>query len=345
MIRPRVKKHHCDIGSPHLRTSLAHQSSFESSLTAPADPSFRSSSPGPGDIHDLRLHSGILLGGGRSLDAQSQQTRRFNEAPEIVQEECRHPQTRVVANLRYSLEQLRVAGDRDGYQRLVDNVVVGPAAIKASDVEHLLGVNNDLYSRAKCRRKALMEGGHMPVWGEEGGRVECRSGRADARKKSGGRSVRLQASPERRCRGQDNRGVGGGGGSGGKQTSWRCPDLLFQFQLFSKFGESGSDGSQITLTQSDKWLRQAKVIDGWNVTTTDTAIAFRKISRGSIWLIFSQFREFLEELIGRKGLNLQEVTLKCFPAYSVSYLWRLFNHISAFCKPSFRPAPFQTRLL
>merc|ERR1712218_607512 len=99
------------------------------------------------------------------------------------------------------------------------------------------------------------------------------------------------------------------------------PDLLAQFQMFSKFGESGSDGSQITLTQSDKWLRQAKVIDGWNVTTTDTAIAFRKISRGSIWLIFSQFREFLEELIGRKGLNLQEVTLKRFPAYSVSYLW------------------------
>ena len=36
-------------------------------------------------------------------------------------------------------------------------------------MEHLLGVNNDLYSRAKCKRKALMEGGHMPVWGEEGG--------------------------------------------------------------------------------------------------------------------------------------------------------------------------------
>ena len=212
-----------------------------------------------------------------------------------------------MANLRYSLEQLRVAGDRDGYQRLVDNVVVGPAAIKASDVEHLLGVNNDLYSRAKCRRKALMEGGHMPVWGEEGCRVECRSGRADARRKSGGRSVRLQASPERRCRGQDNRGVGGGGGSGGKQTSWRCPDLLFQFQLFSKFGESGSDGSQITLTQSDKWLRQAKVIDGWNVTTTDTAIAFRKISRGSIWLSYNPWRQFLEELATRKGLDMKEV--------------------------------------
>jgi hypothetical protein len=31
----------------------------------------------------------------------------------------------------------------------------------------------------------------------------------------------------------------------------------------------------MTLTQSDKWLRQAGVIDGWEVTTTDTAIFFR----------------------------------------------------------------------
>ena len=47
--------------------------------------------------------------------------------------------------------------------------------------------------------------------------------------------------------------------------SWVC---LMQINV-------GSDGTQITLSQSDKWLRQAKVIDGWSVTTTDTAIAFR----------------------------------------------------------------------
>ena len=45
--------------------------------------------------------------------------------------------------------------------------------------------------------------------------------------------------------------------------------------MLSNFPLSGSDGTQITLSQSDKWLRQAKVIDGWSVTTTDTAIAFR----------------------------------------------------------------------
>ena len=86
--------------------------------------------------------------------------------------------------------------------------------------------------------------------------------------------------------------------------SWITP---FQFDVFSKFGESGSDGSQITLTQSDKWLRQAKVIDGWNVTTTDTAIAFRKISRGSIWLSYASWRQFLQELSDRADLNMMEV--------------------------------------
>ena len=61
------------------------------------------------------------------------------------------------------------------------------------------------------------------------------------------------------------------------------------------------------MTQSDKWLRQAKVVDGWNVTTTDTAIAFRKISRGSIWLAYNPWRQFLEELATRKGLDMKEV--------------------------------------
>ena len=70
-------------------------------------------------------------------------------------------------------------------------------------------------------------------------------------------------------------------------------DLHDQFWLFSKFGSSGSDGAEITLSQSDKWLRQATVIDGWNITTIDTAVAFRKISRGAIWLDYNAWRLFL----------------------------------------------------
>lgn len=49
-----------------------------------------------------------------------------------------------------------------------------------------------------------------------------------------------------------------------------------QFVNFSKFGDSKSDGKTITLTQIDKWLKQAKVIDGKKITTTDTGICFNK---------------------------------------------------------------------
>lgn len=49
-----------------------------------------------------------------------------------------------------------------------------------------------------------------------------------------------------------------------------------QFVNFSKFGDTKSDGTTITLTQSDKWMKQAKVIDGKKITTTDTGIAFNK---------------------------------------------------------------------
>ena len=49
------------------------------------------------------------------------------------------------------------------------------------------------------------------------------------------------------------------------------------------------------------------MIDGWKVTTTDTAIAFRKISRGSTWLEYNPWREFLEELVIKKGLSMEEV--------------------------------------
>ena len=70
--REEPKKHQCDL-SGHPRTSLAHQSSFESTLTCPVpDPSFRSSSPGPGDIHELRLHGGMLVGGGRGTEGHAQ---------------------------------------------------------------------------------------------------------------------------------------------------------------------------------------------------------------------------------------------------------------------------------
>lgn len=52
--------------------------------------------------------------------------------------------------------------------------------------------------------------------------------------------------------------------------------FLASFKAFSKFGDPKSDGKLITLSQSDKWMKQAKVIDGKKITTTDTGIYFKK---------------------------------------------------------------------
>ena len=55
------------------------------------------------------------------------------------------------------------------------------------------------------------------------------------------------------------------------------PTLKEQFAAFSAFGDKTSDGKSITLTNCDKWMKQAKVIDGKKITTTDTSITFKKL--------------------------------------------------------------------
>jgi hypothetical protein len=56
-----------------------------------------------------------------------------------------------------------------------------------------------------------------------------------------------------------------------------APSFKAQFQAFSKFGDTKSDGRHITLSQSDKWMKQARVVDGKKITTTDTGIYFKKL--------------------------------------------------------------------
>ena len=57
----------------------------------------------------------------------------------------------------------------------------------------------------------------------------------------------------------------------------KTPSFKAQFKAFSKFGDPKSDGKLLTLSQSDKWMKQAKVIDGKKITTTDTGIYFKKL--------------------------------------------------------------------
>ncbi|CAF4822408.1 tubulin polymerization-promoting protein homolog isoform X2 [Pieris napi] len=80
------------------------------------------------------------------------------------------------------------------------------------------------------------------------------------------------------------------------------------FKMFSKFGDSKSDGKQITLSQSDKWMKQAKVIDGKKITTTDTAIYFKKLK--SVKVGIEDYQKFLDDLAKNKKVDIEEIKKK-----------------------------------
>lgn len=84
--------------------------------------------------------------------------------------------------------------------------------------------------------------------------------------------------------------------------------FLASFKAFSKFGDSKSDGKLITLSQSDKWMKQAKVIDGKKITTTDTGIYFKKHKSTKLGL--EQYKTFLDELAKSKKMELAEIKKK-----------------------------------
>lgn len=84
-------------------------------------------------------------------------------------------------------------------------------------------------------------------------------------------------------------------------------DFKEQFKAFSKFGDTKSDGKQITLSQSDKWMKQAKVIDK-KITTTDTGIHFKKLK--AVKVSYADYNKFLEDLATTKKVDLAEIKNK-----------------------------------
>ncbi|XP_017844254.1 tubulin polymerization-promoting protein homolog isoform X2 [Drosophila busckii] len=87
------------------------------------------------------------------------------------------------------------------------------------------------------------------------------------------------------------------------------PKVTFsdQFKAFSKFGDTKSDGKLITLSQSDKWMKQAKVIDK-QITTTDTGIQFKKLKAMKVTI--TDYNKFLDDLAKTKGVSMAEIKKK-----------------------------------
>ncbi|KAJ8922667.1 hypothetical protein NQ315_007699 [Exocentrus adspersus] len=80
-----------------------------------------------------------------------------------------------------------------------------------------------------------------------------------------------------------------------------------QFHSFAKFGDTKADGKTITLTQIDKWLKQANVFTK-TLTTTDTGITFGKFKSKTI--AYGDFVKFLEDLANQKKIPVDELKEK-----------------------------------
>lgn len=99
-------------------------------------------------------------------------------------------------------------------------------------------------------------------------------------------------------------------GSGDAKSEAEAPTLTFEesFKAFSKFGDTKSDGKLITLSQSDKWMKQAKVIDGKKITTTDTGIYFKKLKSQKVGI--ADYQKFLQDLATNKKVEVEDLKRK-----------------------------------
>lgn len=87
------------------------------------------------------------------------------------------------------------------------------------------------------------------------------------------------------------------------------PTFNDQFKLFAKFGDSKSTGEAITLSNSDKWMKQAKVIDK-KITTTDTGIYYKMVAKTKRTLPIKEYEQFLETLAKNKKADVAEMKQK-----------------------------------
>ena len=149
----------------------------------------------------------------------------------------------------------------------MDNIIVGPCPISDTEADRSLGIDSCQYNKSWRKREQVHKSSQeSKINLLDQTRTNIRRGPVD--KSSRNVKITLPNSETRRgatinqinksgrrdptdCSNNNNileaRVCSTGGG-------WKCPDLQSQFVLFSKFANSGSDGTQITLRKGCRKL-------------------------------------------------------------------------------------------
>ena len=165
--------------------------------------------------------------------------------------------------------------DTSLYSKLVENIIVGPCPITDTEAETVLGIDSWQYNKSWRRRTQIFPVTDPGVpetlkdsTNSLGSHNHCKERQDDVRRcNSNDRQVKIalpkletkssinQMNKSSRRHPTDcgsNNNINRGATVVATGTGWKCPDLHSQFVLFSKFANSGSDGSQITL----RWAAQ-----------------------------------------------------------------------------------------
>ena len=160
--------------------------------------------------------------------------------------------------------------DTSLYSKLVEHIIVGPCSITDTEAETVLGIDSWQYNKSWRRRTQIfpVTDPEIPLTPKDSAKSfrshdHCKERQDDTRRciskdkqvkialprletKS---SINQMSKSSRRhptdCSSNNNNQTGATVVT--TATGWKCPDLHSQFVLFSKFANSGSDGSQITL--------------------------------------------------------------------------------------------------
>jgi len=230
----------------------------------------------------------------------------------------------LINNIKNTLYQIKsynkvtlMSDPKASYFTIVDAVLSGPQEINSDDLVDILGVSHNTLARVRRLGERVENEARNAV-------AQVRSRRASGQTPAGYLSAPEGSRTSRRrssvtapttSRRSSKRSVSAQPLARDEEVDYVDLDardgvmrhLKDQFHSYSRLGDRRSDGSHISCSQSDKWLKQARIIDGRILTPVDTTILWKKLCKTNIWMNFPTWLKYVEELSITRGLDIHDV--------------------------------------